>query len=248
MTTPEPRVWSSWKGRVIRAIVLDGVYTRNGIREATGLTESQFEIAISEMFEDGLLSRMAGDRYWVNSSELCNEYREFFKKLQASLINWLSRWREREKMGLGSSHFFLEDSRLDELSRKLISRAKVEVLVANPFVERCHLSNTLMDASNKGVRVRLITRPPSLEKSQYQKRKQDYYARLKEKGLSIAYDNAVHTKLIVVDRAVAVVSSMNFHAISSGGASWEAGLVSADETVVLSTVNSILNRLKNLSQ
>jgi len=137
---------------------------------------------------------------------------------------------------------------LDELSRRLITHANVEVLVANPFVERCHLSNTLIEASNKGARVRLITRPPSLEKSPYQKRKQNYHARLKDKGLTIVYDNASHAKLTVVDRAVAVVSSMNFHASSSGGASWEAGLVSVEQAVVQSIAYSVLNRLENLRQ
>lgn len=60
----------------------------------------------------------------------------------------------------------------------------------------------------------------------------------------VAYDNVAHTKLMVVDRAIAVVSSMNFYASSSGDASWETGIVSLEETVVQQIASSILNRFE----
>ena len=240
----EPRYWSSWKGRVIRAIALDGIYTKNGIHEATGLTESRLETVLDEMLKSNLLKTMWKERYWVNSSELVNEYREFFEKLQASLREWLTGWIKHEGIDFESDHFFLEDRLLEELSIRLIEQAKVEILVANPFVERCHLSNALMEASKKGIRVRLITRNPGLDRSQYLKKKQDYHTKLKEKGVTVAYDNAVHAKLTVVDRAIAVVSSMNFYASSSGGASWETGIVSLEEIVVQQIARSILNRFE----
>ena len=59
------------------------------------------------------------------------------------------------------------------------------------------------------------------------------------------YDAKVHAKLIVVDRAIAIISSMNFYADSSAGVSWEAGLVSADSNIVKTIVNSFLNMLTN---
>ncbi len=43
---------------------------------------------------------------------------------------------------------------------------------------------------------------------------------------------------------MAIISSMNFYSGSSGGASWEAGLISVEETVVESIVNSILELLE----
>jgi len=88
--TQEPRYWSSWKRRGIRAIALEGIYTKNGIHEATGLTESQLETVLDEMLKSNLLKTMLEERYWINSSELVNGYREFFGKLQASLLEWLS--------------------------------------------------------------------------------------------------------------------------------------------------------------
>ena len=239
----EPRFWSSWKGQIIRAIVLDGVYTRNGLLKTTGLNETQFETALDELFHAELLIERGKGRLWVNSSELCNEYREFFEKIQETLIDWLYKWRRQKRINTELNHFFLEDKLLDELSEKLIEQANVDVLVVNPFVERCHLSNTLKSAIAKGISVRLVTRSPTSEKYQYQEKKQKYHSKLKEEGVSITYDDSVHAKLIVADRAVAIVSSMNFVASSSGGASYEAGLVTVERNVVQSVARSIINRL-----
>ena len=62
-------------------------------------------------------------------------------------------------------------------------------------------------------------------------------------GLELKYDKKIHAKIIVADRTVGVVSSMNFFPESSAGASWEAGLVSIDPKVVESIVQSIIMRL-----
>ena len=51
-------------------------------------------------------------------------------------------------------------------------------------------------------------------------------------NIHLRYDNQIHSKIIVVDNSIAVVSSMNFYSGSSGGASKEAGMVSMDKQVV----------------
>lgn len=230
---PEPKFWSSWKGRIIRAIVLDGLYTRNEIFKTTQLEEKQFEQALGELFQTGFLVTIEKDRFWVNSIELCNEYRRFFKNLQETLVGWVNQWRMQEKVESEQNHFFLEDKLLYDFSERLIEHANVEILVTNPYVDRCHLSNTLMSMGDKGINVKLITRLPP------EQHKREYLSKLSKKGVSIAYDSSVHAKLIVVDRRVGIVSSMNFFATSSGGASWEAGLVTIEENIVQSIARSI---------
>lgn len=222
--------------------MLDGVYSRNGILRITGLDEAQFKTALDELFLAELLTQRARGRFWVTSRELCNEYRDFYEKIQEALIDWLHKWRRQKGIDAELNHFFLEDKLLDELSEKLVERASVDVLVTNPFVERCHLSNTLISAIAQGARVGLVTRSPTSEKY-YQKKKQEFHSKLEEEGVSITYDDSVHAKLIVIDRAVAAVSSMNFVASSSGGASYEAGLVTVEPKVVQSVARSILDRL-----
>ena len=52
----------------------------------------------------------------------------------------------------------------------------------------------------------------------------------------------VHAKLLVVDEQIAVISSMNYYSWSSGGSSWEAGLISIDRDIV-NSVHKTINRL-----
>jgi phosphatidylserine/phosphatidylglycerophosphate/cardiolipin synthase-like enzyme len=105
-------------------------------------------------------------------------------------------------------------------------------------MDNCNLSNTLRNASRNGVKVNLITRPPSTKTRRY------YHSFLKQDGVQITYNKLAHAKLIVVDRIITVISSMNFTTGSSGEGSWEAGLVSTEETVVESVCNSILELLE----
>jgi phosphatidylserine/phosphatidylglycerophosphate/cardiolipin synthase-like enzyme len=71
-----------------------------------------------------------------------------------------------------------------------------------------------------------------------------YHDILTQEGIMIKYNSKVHAKIITVDRFAAIVSSMNFKSHSSGGGSWEAGLISIDQLVVESIAQSILNLIE----
>ena len=228
----EPKFWNSWKGRIIRAIVLDGLYTRDKLLKRTQLQKKQFEQALNELFQNELLTEKHDDRFWVNSRELCNEYRTYFEKLQDNLVGWVNKWRLQQNVESDLNHFFLEDRLLYEFSEKLIENANVEILVANPYVKRCHMTETLKSMSKEGINVKLITRCQN----------EKYLIQLSEKGVSLIYDESVHAKLIVVDRRVGIASSMNLYAGSSGGALWEAGLVTTEKSIVQSIADSISNK------
>ena len=228
----KPKFWNSWKGRIIRAIVLDGLYTRDKILKRTRLQEEQFEQALNELFQNELLTEKHDNRFWVNSRELCNEYRTYFKKLQNNLVDWVNQWRLHENVESNLNHFFLEDRLLYELSEKLIENANVEILVSNPFVKKCHISKALKTVSKKGINVELITRSNT-----------KYMKEFSKNGISITYDESVHAKLIVVDRRIGIVSSMNYYAGSTGGELWEAGIVTIEEATVQSIIDSILKKI-----
>ena len=93
--------------------------------------------------EAKILKFMEGTRHSCNSFRWYI-YKEWdsFEKLQTSLREWLTGWRKKEGIDFESDHFFLEDRPLEELSIKLIRQANVE---------RCHLSNALMEASKRGL-------------------------------------------------------------------------------------------------
>ena len=267
MTREGPRYWGSWKGRVIKAIALDGAKTWNDIRDLTGLSSKSLNRALFEMFELGILKKSSAGVYKVGRG-IYHEYKEFFirpmpseeldtsevdektpvkfsKGKQKDLVRWIDKWRELKRLdfSLEPKHFFLKGRHLDDISKELISKAETEVLVVNPYVNHCDLSDTLREAGNRRIKVRLITRPPDKKYPDW-KEKQDYHATLKKEGVALRYNKKVHAKIIVVDRAVAIISSMNFYSGSSGGASWEAGLVSVEETVAESIADSILELLE----
>jgi hypothetical protein len=223
--------------------------------------------ALFEMYDVGILEKSKG--VYRVSPEIHKEYEEFSgrqgiseesdiravdqkvpvkfsKEKQKDLVRWIDQRREVKGLdfSLEHKHFFLEGMHLDDISKELIRKAKSEVLVVNPYVNVCDLSNTLRGASKRGISVMLITRRPDGKKYSYRKEKQEYHTTLKKEGVILTYNKMAHAKLIVVDRAVAIVSSMNFYSGSSGGASWEAGFVSIEETVVESVVSSILRLLE----
>jgi len=247
-----PSHWGTREGDVIKTIVSQGrPLTWNEIHQATDLDEDSLNKALSNLFSSNEIQKI-GDtrekRYRV-SHKL---YKDYYTRLHANLhierrtklVEWINQWKEVRKLdfSLEHEHFFLEGRHLDDFSKELISHAKSEVLVVNPFIQDCDLSNTLRDVKKRGINVQIITRSPRDKYPEHRENKQKYLSTLQKEGISLVYNEKVHAKLIVVDHAVAIVSSMNFYPDSSAGVSWEAGLVSIDKRVVDSIVSSPLSR------
>lgn len=269
MAVRAPEYWGSWKGRVISAIVTAGdEQTWTELHEKTGLARTSLNRVLAELFEaqaiiklkdEGTQTRyrVAHDLYdqykaFLNLSHLSEAPKErevlpsakFEQARKTKLVNWIEEWKRLNNLefSLDPKHFFLEGMHLDELSKHLIGAAAREVLVVNPYVDHCDLSNVLRNASKK-VEVILVTHPPEDNDpfTRDRKDRHEYHKTLTKEGVKLVYNRKVHAKLIVVDRAVAIVSSMNLYGSSSGGVSWEAGLVSIEDTVVESVADSILN-------
>ena len=242
---------------MIRAIAIDRAQTWSEIRDITGLSPKSLNKVLAEMFDAEVLRKEADGTYWV-SKELYHEYVDFFAKQesdvksapvrisedeQKDLVSRIDEWREFKGLdfSLKPEHFFLEGNNLYDLSIDLIQKAKKEILVANPFVDQCDLSDKLREVTSPGKDVILITRRPDDKSDEYRKRKEEYHSTLKKGGVKISYNKRVHAKLIVLDRAVAIVSSMNLNSSSTGGSSWEAGLVTKEDSVVEAVRDSVLN-------
>ena len=236
----DSRFWETWRGHIIRAIVLNDAYTKDKILRATSLKEEAFDKALKELFQENLLEERKDGKFWVNR-ELYGKCKSFFEYLQETLVNWVSEWRKKEGItnmfDLTPSHFFLADRLLSRFSESLIEQARQEILVTSPYVKRCHISEALALMNKKGVSVKLVTR--GIESQQFGKEL--------AKRVFINYDESIHAKLIVADRSVGIVSSLNFYAGSSAGQSWEAGIVTTNRTVVHSIINSIQERFLSAS-
>lgn len=252
----EPRYWGSWKGRVVKAISLDDARTWNEIRDQTGLSPKSLNKVLSELLSAEAIEKRGEGEYRV-VYELYKEYKEFSETKgktvevkpisvteseQKDLISWIDHWRESMDLNfsLQPEHFYLEGADLNNFSIKLIQRAKKQILVVNPYVDQCDLSDTLWKMADSGVQILLITRPPDDRYEDSKERKEKFLKHLEEKKVRVIKNHRVHAKIIAVDKAVAVVSSMNFQSSSTGGSAWEAGLVTKNDIVVESIVGSIL--------
>ena len=237
------------KGKVIKAILLkDRPLEWVEIQDLTGLTEKSLNYALFELIDSKEVHKIEDSSkpvLYKISEEIAKAHRILIKSRRSELITWIRQWKRVKKLtfSLENEHFFLEGRHLDGFSKELISNAKSEVLVVNPFIQECDLSNTLREIKKKGVDVQIITRIPQDKNPEHLKKNRDYLAKMKQDKISIIYKKKVHAKLIIIDRVVAIVSSMNFFAESSAGVSWEAGLVSIDPDVIESVVKSTLSKL-----
>jgi phosphatidylserine/phosphatidylglycerophosphate/cardiolipin synthase-like enzyme len=275
MIIEEPPFYGTWKGRVLEAIAVENIRDWVGILEFTQLTRENLNAAISELYRLDVIERKEDDGlYWIKDVVLVHQYRSYFEfdstddydapliqheeekeitlekalPKDENLANFVVKWRAFKNLSfsLDARHFFLEGTYLDDLSKDLIRQARKEVLLVNPFVEECHLSNTLIDAVANKAKVTVITRNPLEDKHDFRqdviKEKHDYLETLQNEGITIHYDRRIHAKLLVVDEQIAVISSMNFYSTSSGGSSWEAGMISVDDAIV-SSVHATIHQL-----
>lgn len=250
-----PVYLGSWKGRVIKSIAVEGARTWNELRDSTGLSPNKLNLVLKELFSAGAMYKTDHGEYRVQK-DLYKQYQSYFQaqqkekaalpqvriseKVQKDLPIWIDTWKaaKRLEIDLKNKHFYLEGRFLDDFSKEVIANAQAEVLVVNPWIKDCDLSDTIREPAQKNASVTVIARPTDDEDAL------KYQQILQQAGVKIYNNKKVHAKVIVVDRALAIVSSMNFIVQSSGGQSWEAGLVTIDPNVVEDVVNSILNLLE----
>lgn len=160
------------------------------------------------------------------------------------LIQWLVQWVSDKPVSLSleARHFFLEGMRLEELARDVIGKAQEEILVTSPFVDSCHLATALQEARGRRVNVKIVARRP--ENTKIDALKVECQTNLKKTGIVIHYINQIHSKIIVIDRKITMISSMNLYSGSTGGALLEAGIVSFEKKVVDSAAKYIVNLLE----
>ena len=158
-------------------------------------------------------------------------------KKETNFNKWTADWRKLKKLdfSMENKHFFLIGMDLDDFTKQLIRMAKKTILIANPFIENCYLTEELINSAQSSTDIQIVTRDPK----PHETKKFKCHSKLKQMNILLRTDDQIHSKIMVVDNSIAVVSSMNFYAGSSGGASKEAGIVSMDKQVVESAANYI---------
>ncbi len=266
----KPTYWGTWKGWVIRVLAEYGPLPWGTIRDITGLSRQTLNDVLQELSDAKEITKQPNETYTLRA-ELNREYQQFLKihtqpleeepqeeiekpvqgifkeEQQDELIAWIKKWIHLLKLqfDMNAEHFYLTGSKLDQLSKNLIDLAKTEVIVVNPFVQDCDLSDTIRFSAQKGKNVTLITRPPELDRVEvYKTAKMKCHNRLQKAGVNLIKNDRVHAKIILIDRRIALITSMNFIPTSTGGQSWEAGLVTFNRTAV-DDINLSISNLMN---
>jgi phosphatidylserine/phosphatidylglycerophosphate/cardiolipin synthase-like enzyme len=250
----KPKYWDSWRGQILRAIILDNVDTWKDVRDKSGLSHNQMLKAVKELRRYEVIDYSEIDgmkRFRVLDHTLLDEYQSMTKeptvkqekKESIGHIDWIKKWMGTAGItdSLDHLHLFLSGPNLTDFTRRLMDRAESSVLVVNPFVDGATLGTALRDAAKRNVEVSLITRRPQKDPDRW-----NFHKTLVSEGVDMYYSGrkrgagGVHSKLVIVDNEVAIVSSMNFIK-SSENDTWETGIVSVDKNVVDSAANSFSN-------
>ena len=165
-------------------------------------------------------------------------------KSEDTLLEWLAHWATDKPINLSmeSKQFFLSGMELEELARDVIGKAQDEILVTSPYVDSCHLATALQRAVERRVKVKVIARRPTTAKMD--SLKAECQANLRKEGVVFHYINQIHSKIMVIDRKITIISSMNLYSGSTGGATFEAGIVSFEKKVVDSATEYIVELLE----
>ena len=163
--------------------------------------------------------------------------------LRKRIGEWI-RFKQIEH-GPPTSHLYLKGEHLDSLLTDLIPYSMSEILIVNPFVEKCTLSNFLVDASNSGLDVKVITQSPAKGYEGPRKEaKIRFHETMIQSGVHLYYNESVHAKMFLLDNEVLAIGSMNLYSDSTAGKLWEAGMFTVDKVSIKSALDSF-NQLKN---
>jgi|GEM_PF-1259441 len=247
MAEGEPRFWGSYKGRIIKAIAIDGARTWDDLQQITGFNPKTINGVLSELFSIDAIYKTGNGEYRV-AKDLYMEYRGYFvdgrkgegatvlkvkQEDQKNIVREFQAWLDFKKITLVDNHVFLDGSRLDGLANHLVENVRTELLIVNPYVDKANILNEMKVLAQKGIKIKILTRPPEV------KDKQELIDNLHEYGIEVFTNKAVHAKIMVFDRGVSIVSSMNLYAFSAGGGSWEAGIATSSEDVVSEVLNRV---------
>lgn len=246
-----PEYWDSGEGEIIRAILLDGNQSWTRLQNNTGFDKNTLNHYLNKLLREGIIKK--SNKYWVNQ-EVRNDYYKFYQDLyiknnpKKNNLNILEEDVPKEDKvrlidGLQSSNIrgvkklhynkqiFVDGRQLGLIAKDFIYQAKKEVLIMNPFVTDCNLTESIKRASAYK-KIFLLTRPPEFEADFKFYEKTRCHTSLKESGVRLAYNPEIHAKIILCDRALSIVSSMNLYHDSSEGFTYEAGIITVDSDVV----------------
>lgn len=251
MGSKKPRYWDTKKGEIIYAIAIEGMYWPDALVWNTSLSAKEVEQYVNELIRDRDIYINQDGEYRVRY-ELYNDYIDYdidlliereaegrilVPDVERDITIWTDAWIQihKSEISLEKEHFFLEGHYLDIFIKYLISKANHTIIIVNPFVDMSTPTKLLIEARKRSKRVVLVTRHPSNDISRLT------HQTLLRSELTVLYCKGLHAKIIIIDDALAVISSMNFLQRATAGLSWEAGIVTMEKNIVMEIKNAITN-------
>jgi len=208
---------------------------------------------VGELKRAGVLEYSKDEGFKILNDEIRTSYENMTDEKKPTVsedkqskeyIEWLKAWidgNDECDVSLEFHHFFLDGSNLFELTRRLLEHATKSIQVINPYVDEATLGRTLRSAAKKGVDVHLITRQP-IENPQ----RWGFHKTLVHENVHLYYSGkeniagGVHSKLLIVDDEVVIVSSMNFTSHSESY-NFETGIITVDRATIESAKESFIS-------
>lgn len=223
------------------------------MQELTGFDRKTINTVLSELFNIGAIYEIEDTEEYRVAKDLYIEYRNYYtddrrgdkptvlkvkSEDQTSTVRAFQAWLALKNISNVNHHVFIEGGRLNDLANHLVENVRTELLIVNPYVGKANILNEMKGRAQKGVKIKILTRFPEVGD------KQEFIQNLQGYGVEVFTNPSVHAKIMVFDRGVAIVSSMNLYASSLAGASWEAGIATSSTEVVNKILTSVTQKFE----
>ncbi|MCX6649498.1 MAG: phospholipase D-like domain-containing protein [Candidatus Bathyarchaeota archaeon] len=250
-----PKYWDTVKGEIIKFIVMNGGALWEELQDHLKIDRIELNKILSELYQSDDIYKNDSGSYRVNK-ELYKLYKQMIentnKEPDNDILKKIENWDYYKKIDLKTEKGFayINDRYLSSFVEFIIENASKDIFSVNPIIENCAFTKQLGEVSGSGRKVVLITNKPEKNASYYKNSefstttKKELHQGLVKNGALLYYNDNVHSKIIVVDGVVAVVSSLNYTSNAQSSKTWEAGVAVFDKIEIEKIINSMKEQLK----
>lgn len=232
----DKQFWNTLEGRIIQSIVLGHLSEKQKIAEDSKIVEKLFNKSYGELLSRRFIEEKKDGKILVKRQLYC-QCMSYFLDQQKMLVNWAQEWKKQQRIDpigrSNASQFYLVGKSIFDFCSVLIQQAKRSILVVDPCFKKGSIHDSLLEMTEKGVNVCVMTSVIEPEQVKVE---------LVTQGVKICEDKSIHAKLIVVDDRIALLSSTSFLSGTSKEASWDAGIVTMDKDTVMAISRSIIKK------
>lgn len=249
-----PKYWGTLKGEIIKLIVLKEGALWDDLQDHLKIERSELNKNLSELYNTEDIYKNDSGVYRV-SKDLYKSYKQMLKTIvepDNNILKKLENWDYYKKVDLKIERGFayLNDRYLSSFVEFIIENVSNEIFSVNPIIEQCAFVKQLTEISSSGKKVTLITNKPEKNARFYKDSefstptKKELHQELANNGALLYYNDSVHSKIIVVDGLVAVVSSLNYTSNAQSSKTWEAGIAVFDKNEITKIIDSMKVQIK----